>query len=275
MSGRVAIAALQPLVNLARLSGRAGDPQGAFRAFIEIDRAVHDGGTATVHGKAIAFDGFSASSADRAEVSPWLRVLLREDGTRALAATGDWNRAAAHAAQYDDAVHQLRDARQSRILANAVADRAAAALDLIRSADLSGSWDAAVAACLSSYVDQPSEALLSTTSETLRTATPDTALAHVRLGLTALELAFPLGSRSTGEFCRHLVELAIRSQDAFSAREILRNSSCLAQATKAERTALTAAIDGAALDHGQIPARLLYALTEATEIAGVVLAEAR
>ncbi len=91
--GRTAIASLQPLVNLARLTGRAGDPEGAQRRFDGISRAAHNGGSATVHATSVSFDGFTATDSDRSKVSPWLRALLREDNTRALAAQPQAGRA--------------------------------------------------------------------------------------------------------------------------------------------------------------------------------------
>ncbi len=62
ISGVSVIPSLQPLVNLARLTRRAGDPEGAYREFEAINYAVHNGGYAVIHGDEIDFDGLIADS---------------------------------------------------------------------------------------------------------------------------------------------------------------------------------------------------------------------
>ena len=37
-----------------------------------------------IHDTSVSFDGFIAADDDQSTVSLWLRVLMREDGTRAL-----------------------------------------------------------------------------------------------------------------------------------------------------------------------------------------------
>lgn len=46
VTGRAAIASLQPLVNLVRLTHRAGDPHGAYEALHAMNHAVRHGGSA-------------------------------------------------------------------------------------------------------------------------------------------------------------------------------------------------------------------------------------
>jgi thiopeptide-type bacteriocin biosynthesis protein len=279
VSGRTAIASLQPLVNLARLISRAGDPERAYRTFDAINSAVHNGGGAMIHGTTISFDGFTAA-ADRSKVSPWLRVLLREDGTRALAAAGKWATAAAHAERYDDAGEQLREARQTRIIAYVLDGHTDSALTFIDTSVVTQPWDNAVAACLRSYACITAERLdtddLATMLAAVRLARESsdraTTLFRTRLGLIAVDLCAVLHQDEADLMCVELIDGAERSADAFAAREVMSHPVCRARMTPEQAAALTALIERAGLGAGSIPEPLLDDLMASVQTAGAVLA---
>jgi hypothetical protein len=282
VSGRIAIASLQPLVNLARLTRRAGDPEGAYGEFEAIDRAAHHGGTATIHGTSVSFHGFTAAEGDRSKVSPWLRTLLREDGTRALAAANDWAQAAALAERGDDAPEQLREARQTRIIAHIIHGHIDTALTLIDTSAMTQPWEHAVAGCLRTYTcltaEQPAADAIATMLTAVQRARQQsneaTTLFRIRLSLTALDLSTAANRNDVDLLCAELIDEAERSTDAYAAREVLGHPTCQTRMTAAQTDALTALVERARLGVGSIPESLRNDLMASVHTAGTALAHA-
>ncbi|MEO3861334.1 thiopeptide-type bacteriocin biosynthesis protein [Acrocarpospora sp. B8E8] len=282
VSGRTAIASLQPLVNLARLDIRAGAPEGAYRALDQIYHAVHHGGSADIHGMSISFDGFTAGNADRAKVSPWLWDLLLQDGTRALVAAGQWAKAATHAARYDHAAEQLRESRQADIITRVLDGRIHSALALIDDTVTTQPWEQAVAGCLRTFARLkaagPAPEDLTRTLAAVRLARqqPDrkTTLFRIRLGLTAVDLAAGPYQVQADPLCAEMIEEAEQSGDAYVAREVLGHPACRTRMTSGQRRDLIALVERAGLGQGTIPQLLLADLAASVEAAGAVLAQA-
>lgn len=65
-AGRAAIASLQPLVNLTRLTHRTGDPHSAYQELYGLHQAVRDAGSVLIHSRTYSFDGFTTTTSDRA-----------------------------------------------------------------------------------------------------------------------------------------------------------------------------------------------------------------
>ncbi|MEU5425591.1 thiopeptide-type bacteriocin biosynthesis protein [Streptomyces olivoreticuli] len=284
VDGRTAIASLQPLVNLARLTGRAGDPEGAYQALHAMHHAIHhDGASAQIHGRTIDFDRFTERSSDRQDVAPWMRAVLLEDGTRLLAATGQWTRAAAHAALCDDAGDRLRDARQAQVIAHLHDGDTSTALTLIGDAVITEPWERTVAACLRAYsalrtsrpaADDIAE-MLDAVRDALHSPTGrEAAFFRVRLGLTAVALTTEVSPGQEEELCTALIRDAAESGDAVTARELLRHETVRARMTNTESQQLDTLIRDAGLSRGTIPAPLLSELMEAVETAETCLAQA-
>jgi thiopeptide-type bacteriocin biosynthesis protein len=278
ISGVAVIPSLQPLVNLARLTRRVGDPEGAYRELEAINHAVHNGGKVMIHGEPIDFDGLiidRPSTVDR-----WLRDVMCDEGTRALVAAGQWTNAAAHAEKYDDADTQLREARQTRIVERALSGQAGAALDMIDNTVTTESWERAVAGCLRGYVLLKSQSLgaadvidlLDTVRRACEATDRPTTLFRARLGLAAVDLALAAESQAR-VLCTELVEDAERSADAFVAREVLEHAECRSWAMPAQLEALGALVEAAGLSTGHVPAFALSELMTSVEIAESVLAE--
>ena len=273
MTGRTVIASLQPLVNLARLAHRAGDPHGAYQTLHAMNHAVHHGGYALVHGTTISFDRFVATHADRQEAATWLRVIMLEDGTRLLATTGQWTRAAAHAAMYDDASERLRESRQTQIMGNLHNGHTGSALATLEAGVTTEPWELAVAACLRSYIDLRTNQLtpngvaraLAMVRQALQSPGQDTAHFHFRLGLTAVDLATETCPGQAEALCAELIRAAGESEDAFAAREVLRHNTAREQMTPTERETLNTLVHRAGLGRGSIPLPLLTDLLAAVE----------
>jgi thiopeptide-type bacteriocin biosynthesis protein len=274
VTGPTAIAALQPLVNLARLTNRDGNPLAAYQALNAISRAVLDGGHVHLHGLAIDFDRFTTSDADRKDVIPWLHGVLRDDGTRALAATGRWKAAAAHAALYDDDPHLLYEAGQTRILAAATTGDIAQATALIHEAVTDTSWERAIGACLFTYTTHTKTTdMLQSVTEALDNLAPRTALFNVRLGLTALDLATtaPTPVNETETLAFQILRQTLDTDDAFLADAVLRHTALKDTLNMQQHTILRNRITRAALHQGTLPPRHIQALTKATAVAEAVL----
>lgn len=278
ISGAAVIPSLQPLVNLARLTRRAGDPEGAYRELEAINRAVRGGGMVMIHGEPVDFNGLFAdcpSTVDR-----WLRDVMCADGTRALAGAGQWAQAATHAETYDDADTPLRESRQTRIIAHVTSGQTDTALDMIDNTVTLTDWERAVASCLRGYVllrNQslgPTEVidLLNTVRRACGATDRPTALFRARLGLAAVDLALAAGSQAR-VLCTELVEDAERSADAFVAREVLEHAECRTWATPEQADALGVLVAQAGIGAGQIPETILSDLMRSVEIAESVLAK--
>ncbi|RLU80193.1 hypothetical protein CTZ27_35585 [Streptomyces griseocarneus] len=282
VAGKTAVASLQPLVNLARLSNRTGDPEAAYQALDAMNHAVHHGGTARVHGRTISFDSFTVTSEDRQEAGLWLRALLLEDGTRLLTAAGEWARAAAHAANCDDSVDRLGDARQVRVISNLHKGKVDEALNILEASEITETWEHAAAACLRSYIDLRAGRLttdgVATMLEAVRRARqpqdPAMTFFRFRVGLTAVDLAGGKCPEQIGALCAELIRDTITARDAFTAREILSHGVIRERTTPVQDQLLRTLISKAGLGRGTIAPLLLADLMGTVEIAEACLAQA-
>jgi thiopeptide-type bacteriocin biosynthesis protein len=278
LSGRTAIAALQPIVNLARLDLRAHNPERAYQTLRQLHRAVQHGGDVDVHGTPIHFDGFTTSAAARANVSPWLKTVLREDGTRALIAARQWQRAARNAAEHAVPGEGVDEATQMAVISQAMNGDFDATHSTIPTANLSAPWDHATAHCLRAFVDiacgrpDPSilPSLLITARHTVHRPDRKRATTQTRLGLAAVDLASELDPAQANLLYTEVAEAASRSGDAYAAREILKHPN-KESLNSAQGTTLTTLVERAALGRGRIEPAPLAHLTDSLKTASQVL----
>jgi thiopeptide-type bacteriocin biosynthesis protein len=272
VTGRVAIASLQPLVNLARLDIRAGQLDLAYQALVQIAEAARHGGVVEVHGRTFTLGSLIA---DADAVAPWLRGVLLHDGTSALAAAGHWDKAARHAAQYDDRPERLRYARQARIIACVTSGDGEAAVALIDESTRTEPWEHAVAACLRAWAHLATGCLIPASTplalalarHAIQPSSSGMTLSRIRLSLTAAELATAIDPAQ-----RHLLtqvtDDALQDQDAHAAREIQDHPATISFLPQAQRQRLHGITAAAGLGAGSIPEvirRELLAATSATE----------
>lgn len=281
LSGRTAIAALQPIVNLARLDLRAQKPERSYQTLRQLHRAVQHGGDVDVQGMSIRFDGFTTSAAARANVGPWLRTVLREDGTRALVAARQWQRAARNAAEHVVPGEGIDEATQMAIISQAMNGDFDAAYSSIPTANLTAPWDHATAYCLRAFVDiacgrpDPSilPSLLTTARHTIHRPDRKRVTTQTRLGLAAVDLASELDPAQADRLYTEVAEAASRSGDAFAAREVLKHPN-RESLSSARSTTLTSLVERAALGRGRLEPNHLAALTGSLQTAGQVLQDA-
>ncbi|OIJ97771.1 hypothetical protein BIV25_13265 [Streptomyces sp. MUSC 14] len=272
ITGDTAIAALQPLVNLIRLTARAGQKNTAYDQLTALHHAVHHGGPATVHGHTIDLADFT-DDATRQHIRPWLRFVMLDDGTRLLASTAQWTKAAAHAAAYDDTPSRLTEARQTRAIAALADSDPDHAASLIDSACVTDSWETVVADVLRYLVRDPSasttaahySALITAVESIFDQAPAHTRLFRTRLALTVIEMA-PPSSTAQANLHDTVVHDVLKAEDFYAAREILRRST--APASAPYRAQMKDIVRGAGLGAGRLPDGALPVIEEATCIAG-------
>ena len=274
VTGRVAIASLQPLVNLARLDLRAGHPDRAYRALTQIAEAARHGSAVEVHGRSFTLP--AGIPADTDAVTPWLREVLLHDGTRALAAAGHWDQAAEHAARYDDHPGRLHDARQARIIASVTMGDGEAAVALIDESIRTDPWEHAVAACLRAWAHLatgcpiPESAIpaLALARLAIQPTAPGMTLSRIKLGLTAAELATAIDP-AQGHLLSQVADDALQDGDGHAARELLSHPAILSFLTQVQHQRLRGITAAAGLGAGPVPEPLRSEL-----LAGASAAEA-
>ncbi|QTT76952.1 hypothetical protein J7W19_29390 [Streptomyces mobaraensis NBRC 13819 = DSM 40847] len=272
VTGDTAIACLQPIINLVRLTARAADPHAAYQQLMSVYRAVHDGGTVIIHGHPIDLTGFT-TDATRDHIEPWLRSVLLEDGTRLLVATDQWPQAAEHATVYDTAPERLHDGRQVHVMASLHAADPDVANSLIEKATITEPWEKAVAKILRHYADHragcvTAEGFTAVTGavwDALEPTPPHLRMFRVRLVLAAAELASEGCEAQVAPLHNAIVIDTTQSNDAYAAREILRRS--VLPISERPRRELEAIVCDGGLGRGALPETSLSTLMQAVSIA--------
>ncbi|MFJ7997549.1 hypothetical protein ACIQ7D_10445 [Streptomyces sp. NPDC096310] len=276
VAGDTAIACLQPIVNLIRLTARAGDPQAAYQHLMSMHRALYDGGTVTVRGHPIDLTGL-ATDATLDHIQPWLRTVLLEDGTRLLAATGQWLEAADHATVYDKAPERLHTSRQAHVIAHLHTASPDAATSLIDTATITERWERAVAQNLRHYADHLADrataeafsAVVNTVRGALEPNPPNLRMFRARLVLAATDLASEGCEAQTRPLHNALISDTIQAGDAYAAREILRHPAL--SASERSHRELEAIVRDGRLSQGSLPKSVLSTMMRAVNTAGTSL----
>ncbi|MFG2865479.1 hypothetical protein [Streptomyces sioyaensis] len=272
VTGDTAIACLQPIVNLVRLTARAGDPHAAYQQLMSVHRAVHDGGTVTVHGYPIDFTGFT-TRATLDHIQPWLHALLLEDGTRLLGATGQWPQAAEHASAYDKAPERLHDSRQAHVMASLHTAGPDTANSLIEKATITEPWEKAVAQILRHYSDhlagrataEEFTAVAHAVRNVLEPTRPHLRMFRVRLVLAAIDLASEGCEAQAQPLHNAIISDTTQAGDAYAAREILRHPAL--SSNKRSHRELEAIVRDGAVDQGTLPEPVLTTMMQAVTTA--------
>jgi thiopeptide-type bacteriocin biosynthesis protein len=274
VTGRIAIASLQPLVNLARLDIRAGHGDRAYRALTRLAEAARHGGAVEVHGRSFTLP--AAIPADAGAVTPWLRGVLLHDGTRALAAAGHWDQAAEHAARYDDHPGRLHDARQAGIIACVTAGDGKTAMELIDESTRTDPWEHAIAACLRAWahlatgcpIPDSATPALALARLAIQPTAPGMTLSRIKLSLTSAELVTAIDPAQE-DLLSQVADDALQDGDGHAASEILSSPAIARFLPQVQRQQLRRIITAAGLGDGPVPEPLRSEL-----LAGVSAAEA-
>lgn len=273
LSAQEARYALEPLVNLARLLIRDGDGNGAYQLLDSLNRAVKSKTDAVIDGHVLPFAHLTQSASDHQQVCQWLWTVLLGDGTRALVAAGQWDRAREHSEQHRGVGRRLFDGRQVEVLVRCLGGHAGEAQEYLNQSTLSEDWEHAVAGCLTALCltaagEDPASHVETVVKHYLVLDTPpELALFHTRVGLTVLDLS-PHARQA--EASRRLTREAAASRDGYVARDVLAHPACRKDMDYGEHRVLSAAVASAGLDRGDIPAPLKRALRDATSVSAEV-----
>lgn len=261
--------ALEPLVNLARLHIRDGDGDGAYLLLDTLNEAVRAKSEAVIDGRTVSFEHLTDSADDHQHVCQWLWAVLLGDGTRALVAAGQWDRARAHSEQHHGVGQRLFDGRQVEILVRCLGGQPTEALEYLNQTTLAEDWERPVAACLAVLChaaagERPADAVEDMVKQYLALdVAPGLAVFRSRIGLAVLDLA---PRTRQAEAFRRLIHEATTYGDGYVARDVLAHPVCRDDMTQNEFRTLSAAVDSAGLGQGDMPEHLQQSLLDAVAV---------
>ena len=247
-SGR-ACRALEPVVNLARLEIRAGQPAQALHILEGLLHGLRDGTPVRVDDRMLPLDRITRSESERAEVYRWAWSVYLGDGMRALATQGRWQDAAEQARLLGGVGQRLFDGRQITILARLYDGETAQALRLVEESEVHEPWERCVQLLLRLRCDQEAEGCQELVETIHGLETP---LFATRAGLTAPPLLARNQSLAEG-FLDQMVETA--TKDGYAARDLLDDTRV--DPTETGRKRLSKVRDEAGLGPGTLPDELL------------------
>lgn len=256
LGSQVAVLALQPVVNLARLRLRSGDCSGAYDLLSRAYESVRHRQDATLNGVRLPFGELFTTGDVRLEAVRWLWTVLLADGTRALVQAGRWKAAAEHLTLHDGIGERLLDGRQVIIVASCLDGDPVGAQRMVASSCTQTAWERAVRSCLallcrlaeqqpaskragsSEAISGPTLAAGETPGHTAADWTtavsdyltveqdPRQVLFWVRLGLCLLDLGSVSATGPISQLAAKVDASAAATVDAYAAREILAHSLC-------------------------------------------------
>lgn len=272
---------LEPVINLARLRLRAGDPEAAKILLDTLHQAIQTNAEATVEGRTLPIRNLTGSSKQSHELRVWAYRVYLAESTRALVSLGRWQQALAHIESNKGAGLHLMDGRQVQIIVACLAGDVDTALAVLNSSTLSEPWEHQVAACLTVLCHLAGNRPVHTEIDVMierylasKPAPPGHAVFQARLGLAVVDLASRTAPAKTGLAYTRLIDDALAAVDGYVARELLAHSGCAAMLIGAEKLALTTAVQAAGLGLGAIPAPLMADLLAAVQIAETAIERA-
>lgn len=269
----IAVMALMPVVNIARLLIRQGDGNAAYRVLQGVYRAAQQRGTAAIGDHNVDMAALTRTNADHRKICTELWVTLLVDGARALARNGRWTEAAQAMAAHRGIGNRLLDGRQIMIMSLLEQGLTRQAVAMIDSSVPTEPWENTVAAilrmcCRPKAEPTPRQELNRVVKETLRLITqpePTTAVFRVRVGLTASDLTADHPTPHISHLRATIINVA--STDAYAARDVLENHTMCSQMTRQQEHTLGAVLTAAGLGTGTLPAAHLDALMTAVHTA--------
>ncbi|MFI6985856.1 hypothetical protein ACIBSV_45840 [Embleya sp. NPDC050154] len=272
LTGDIAVMALMPVVNIARLLIREGDGEGAYEVLQRLYRAAQRRGTTEIRDQAVDLSVLTGTDADHRKVCEELWVTVLIDGARALARIGRWTEAAETMAAHRGVGNRLLDGRQIMIISlmDRGLDRQARAM--IDTSIPAEPWENAVAALLRACCRprQPDPDLaLREALPAIAPPDPATAAFQVRVGLTALDLSREPTSPDAVLVRDALVDVA--ALDAYAARDVLNHHPVCSHLTGGQTQALHAVLTASRLGAGSLSTAHAQALTAAVEQAEITL----
>lgn len=263
----IAVMALMPIVNIARLMIREGDGNRAFDILQVLYQAARNRGSALICGHEINLASLTQTSAGHRRVCEELWAALLIDGTRALAHAGRWTEAADIMARHRGIGNRLLDGRQVKIMALVMQDLTEQASAMIEATVSIEPWEDTVAALLRLGVGAPQQAslerVIDDVMDLMTHPEPTTAVFRTRIGLTALDL---LSGKSPGAVpSLHDAIICIAASDAYAARDVIGHDEMRTRLTRRQEERLAATLATAGLGDGAMAHGHLSALTAAVQ----------
>ncbi|MER7128560.1 hypothetical protein [Streptosporangium saharense] len=256
--------ALEPLVNLARLTVREREGVRGYLLLKALFHAVSSGSTADLDGHRVSFGELTRTDDDLRTVRTWLWGVFLAEGVRALISAGRWDQAVAHAQRHRGVGRRLLDGRQAVIVAHCLAGDLDTALRLLTDSVPEQPWEHAVADCLEMLYGHAAgrspENKLAAYGELGRS--PALLVFRTRLGLTVLDVAPSSGDQVFASLLGDILTTA----DGYTAREVLVHERGSTLLSLAERRRLTSIVRNAGLGSGAIPTPLMSAFLSAIQM---------
>jgi hypothetical protein len=223
-TGKDAIHALEPVVNLARLRIREGDGDSALTLLEHLFDAVSTRTDTEVdHGLLVPCSRLTTGAQEHQEVRKWVWMVLLADGTRAMTTSGRWVDALEYVRARNGVGQRMSDGRQVAVLAHATTDDAEQALDLIDRTVPGDLWENAVTSlltvmCQASPVPDAIDQMI---DRYQAVAWNDaTAVFHTRLALSVIDVLTVTDPRSI-DVQTDVVEHVLVAGNGYCARELL------------------------------------------------------
>jgi hypothetical protein len=266
LTGDIAVMALMPVVNIARLLIREGDGEGAYEILGRLYRAAQRRGTVEIRDHEVDLSVLTRTDGDHRKICEELWVTVLIDGARALARIGRWTEAAEAMAAHRGIGNRLLDGRQIMIMSlmERGLDRQARAM--IDTSVPAEPWENAIVAllrvCCRPRQAEPDLALRQALA-VIAPPDPATAAFQVRVGLTALALSRDQTSPDTTLVRDAVVDVA--ALDAYATRDVLNDHSTRAHLTSGQTRILDAVLTASGLAAGNLSATHTQALTTAVD----------
>ncbi|MCF4122072.1 hypothetical protein L1785_13900 [Antribacter sp. KLBMP9083] len=217
-------AALQPLVNIARLHTRAGEADRAYGILDDLHLAVLDGGTATIDGRHVDLAALIRPE-DHQQAATFTWSVLLADGTRALAQAGRWTEAADRVRDHKGIGDRLFDGRQAQVLALATTGRTAEAIALLDASHVAEPWEEAVLLTLRGLCcalsGQPTGVTVERVQPVLAALDQDPALIVFRTRVAAMLLGLLDDAPSVGHAAGAVLDDLVVHADGYAAHDLL------------------------------------------------------
>lgn len=276
LAGRAATDALQPLLNLVRLTDREGHTRQAFQELSALHRGVADrGGRISVHGHHVDLAALLDAPV-AVQVRQWADTAMLQTGTALVMRTHQWERAAAHARTFDPACERLGPAHQCSLVESMANEHAG---DLFTPFTVTDAGNRAVLGCLRAYAhlavgqgpEPDLEALYGMLTSARITTDRTSRLFGVHLTLTVIDLASRATPGHVDPWLNALVDEVLALPDARLAQEIRTHPRAQKHLLPAQRDALLARSRAAGLSLSEtVPLPPL--LEQTAQLARVVVA---
>jgi hypothetical protein len=257
---------LAPVLNLARLSIRSGGGNEAVDLLENMLQAIKQRSDLEIEGRTLPIAEMVGTREDHRKLYEWAWKACIADGVRALVVQARWDEAVRHAERHRGVGLHLMEGRQVAIVADCLGGRADTATRLFEGSTLTEQWEKQVATCLgvmctySAGKPVSAEVLAMVEAFQGQQPAPGYAPYYARLGLSVATLAAGLYPEAASRALTRAVEVALKSEDGYAAREIAGYKSTTLCVGEADRHALNDLVTTSGLGSAKLPERLLDSL---------------